>query len=87
MGAPGAGGALVTAGGLVFIGYSNDDKFRAFDVKTGDVLWETKLPAAGTANPVTYEIDGDQYLFMAAGGHSMYQTTMGDSVIAYKLKR
>jgi quinoprotein glucose dehydrogenase len=88
LGNPGAGGALVTAGGLVFIGYTSlDDQFRAFDLHTGEVLWQYKLPAAGTAVPVTYEVDGEQYVVIPAGGHSMYATTMGDSVVAFKLPR
>jgi quinoprotein glucose dehydrogenase len=63
------GGPLVTAGGLVFIGASNhDQKFRAFDKATGKVLWEAGLPAGGNATPATYEIDGRQYVVIAAGG-------------------
>jgi len=85
LGTPGAGGPLVTAGGLVFIGYTLDNKLRAFDLQTGKTLWKAELPAAGTATPVTYEIKGGQYIVMAAGGHSMYGTTRGDSVVAYKL--
>ena len=86
LGTPGAGGPLVTAGGLVFIGYTLDDSMRAFDLKSGKVLWKTDLPAAGTAVPVTYEAGGTQYVVIAAGGHSMYGSTLGDSVVAYKLK-
>ena len=85
LGTPGAGGPLVTAGGLVFIGYTLDNKLRAFDLQTGKTLWKAELPAAGTATPVTYEIKGEQYIVMAAGGHSMYGTTRGDSVVAFKL--
>ena len=86
-GTPGAGGPLVTAGGLVFIGYTLDDKIRAFDLLTGKTLWKAPLPAAGTATPVTYEVNGEQYVVLPAGGHSMYGTTKGDSVVAYKLPR
>jgi quinoprotein glucose dehydrogenase len=85
LGTPGAGGPLVTAGGLVFIGYTLDDTLRAFDLKSGEILWETDLPAAGTSVPVTYEAGGEQYLVVPAGGHTMYATTMGNSVVAYKL--
>jgi quinoprotein glucose dehydrogenase len=85
-GTPGAGGPLLTAGGLVFIGYTLDDRFRAFDVATGEVVWQADLPAAGTSVPVTYEAGGEQYIVIPAGGHSMYQSTLGDSVMAYKLK-
>lgn len=87
LGTPGAGGPLVTAGGVAFIGYTLDNTFRAFDLHTGKTLWETDLPAAGTAVPVSYEVNGEQYVVIAAGGHTMYQSTMGDSVMAYKLKK
>lgn len=87
LGTPGAGGPLITAGGLVFIGYTLDDSLRAFNLYTGEVLWKTELPAPGTAIPVTYEVDGEQYIVIPAGGHSMYGPTMGDSVMAFKLKQ
>jgi quinoprotein glucose dehydrogenase len=87
LGTPGAGGPLITAGGLVFIGYTLDDKFRAFDLKTGKTLWKAELPAAGMATPMSYEINGEQYVVIPAGGHSMYGSSKGDSVMAYKLKR
>ncbi len=86
LGTPGAGGPLVTAGGLVFIGYTLDSRFRAFDLLTGKTVWKTSLPAAGMATPVTYEVNGQQYVVLTAGGHSMYGSTKGDSVVAYKLK-
>ena len=87
LGTPGAGGPLVTAGGLVFIGYTLDDQFRAFDLNTGKTLWKTDLPAAGMATPMSYAIGGEQYVVMPAGGHSMYGSSKGDSVVAYKLRR
>ena len=87
LGTPGVGGPLVTAGGLVFIGYTLDDKFRAFDLATGKALWKTSIPAAGTATPITYEVSGEQYVVLPAGGHSIFASTKGDSVVAYKLKR
>src|SRR5260370_13595996 len=63
------GGPIVTAGGLVFIGATSfDKKFRAFDKSTGALLWETTLPFAGNATPVTYAIAGRQYVVIAAGG-------------------
>ena len=86
-GTPGAGGPLVTAGGMVFIGHTLNDKFRAFDLHTCEVLWSADLPAAGTVIPVTYEAGGEQYVVIPAGGHSMYGSTMGDSMVAYELKR
>jgi len=63
------GGPLVTAGGLVFIGATNfDRKFRAFDKLTGKLLWERALPAGGNATPSTYQINGQQFIVIAAGG-------------------
>ena len=63
------GGPIVTAGGLVFIGATNyDRKFRAFDKATGQLLWETTLPFSGNATPATYEVNGRQFVVIAAGG-------------------
>jgi len=87
LGTPGAGGPLITAGGLVFIGYTLDNALRAFDLHTGKELWKGALPAAGTAVPVSYEAAGKQYVVIAAGGHTMYGSTTGDSVVAYRLRR
>jgi quinoprotein glucose dehydrogenase len=78
------GGPIVTAGGLVFIGASQDKKFRAFDKKTGKVLWETELPAGGYASPATYEVKGKQYVVIAAGGGKM-NTPSGDAYVAFSL--
>jgi quinoprotein glucose dehydrogenase len=78
------GGPVVTAGGLVFIGASKDEKFRAFDKKTGQLLWETSLPAGGYASPATYEVAGKQYVVIAAGGGKM-GTKSGDAYIAFAL--
>jgi glucose dehydrogenase len=86
LGTPHAGGAIVTGGGLVFIAATLDDKFRAFDIDTGNVLWETDLPAGGQATPMTYMVDGRQFVVLAAGGHALYRTTPGDHVIAYALQ-
>jgi quinoprotein glucose dehydrogenase len=63
------GGPILTASGLVFIGATNyDKKFRAFDLKTGKLLWESLLPASGNATPATYQIGGRQFVVIAAGG-------------------
>jgi len=78
------GGPIVTAGGLIFIGATRDEKFRAFDKQTGHLLWETALPAGGYATPSTYEVDGKQYVVIAAGGGKM-GTKSGDAYIAYAL--
>lgn len=86
LGAPGAGGAIVTAGRLVFVASTPDEKFRAFDLRNGRVLWTTKLPTAAMATPMTYEYDGLQYVVVAAGGHQfLYPDKPGDWLIAYRL--
>ena len=84
LGMPGIGGPIVTAGGLVFIAASLDDRLRAFDTETGKPLWEAKLPAGGQATPMTYAIGGRQYLVIAAGGYKD-ASTRGDYLIAYAL--
>lgn len=85
-GAENGGGAIVTAGGLVFIGASKDEMFRAFDISNGKVLWESKLSAAAYAMPSTYSVGGKQYVVIAAGGGGMAQTRSGDEYIAFALK-
>ncbi|HWV28910.1 MAG TPA: pyrroloquinoline quinone-dependent dehydrogenase [Dyadobacter sp.] len=62
------GGPIVTAGGLVFIAGTKDEKIRAFDCKTGKTVWEYQLPAGGFATPATYMVNGRQYVVIAAGG-------------------
>ncbi|MDZ4701651.1 MAG: carboxylesterase family protein [Rhodothermales bacterium] len=62
------GGPVVTASGLLFIGATADGMFRAFDKKTGEILWQTKLPFSGTATPSTYRVHGKQYVVIAAAG-------------------
>ena len=85
LGVPGIGGPIITAGGIVFIGAAVDDYLRAFDVKTGEELWKGRLPAGGQATPMTYIIDGKQYVVIAAGGHKDAGTTPGDYVVAFSL--
>jgi quinoprotein glucose dehydrogenase len=84
LGVPNLGGPLLTASGLVFIGASFDDHFRAFDTETGKLLWDVKLPASAQATPMTYSIGGRQYVVIAAGGYKT-DTTRGDYLIAYSL--
>lgn len=86
LGMPVLGGPITTGGGLVFIAASLDGRFRAFDVDTGKLLWEVKLPAGGQATPMTYSINGRQYLVIAAGGYKD-ASPRGDYVIAYALPR
>ena len=78
------GGPVATAGGLLFIGATKDEKFRAFDRSTGRVLWETSLPAGGYATPATYAVNGKQFVVIAAGGGKM-GTKSGDSYVAFAL--
>jgi quinoprotein glucose dehydrogenase len=78
------GGPVVTMGGLIFIGATKDEKFRALDKRTGQVLWETQLPAGGYATPATYAVNGKQYVVIAAGGGKM-GTKSGDAYVAYAL--
>ena len=80
------GGAIVTAGGLVFIAATKDEKFRAFDKTTGKLVWEYKLPFGGYATPSTYAIDGVQYIVIAAGGGGKVGSKSGDAYVAFKLK-
>ena len=67
-GTPNIGGAMVTAGGLVFAAGTRDSKIRAFDKTTGKQLWEHRLPFGGYAPPATYEADGRQFVVIAATG-------------------
>jgi len=85
IGTPNNGGAVVTAGGLIFIAATTDNLIRAVDIKTGKTLWTDKLPAGGQATPMTYEVNGKQYLVVVAGGHHFMETPVGDAVIAYAL--
>jgi quinoprotein glucose dehydrogenase len=83
------GGPIATAGGLVFIGATNDRRFRAFDARTGAELWVTELPLSAHAVPITYAAaDGRQYVaIVAAGQHAMDDRGAADaqSLISYAL--
>ncbi|WP_345816522.1 glucose/quinate/shikimate family membrane-bound PQQ-dependent dehydrogenase [Paraburkholderia sp. PREW-6R] len=85
LGMPMLGGPIVTAGGVAFIGATADNYIRAFNVNNGDQLWEARLPAGGQATPMSYSINGRQYIVIAAGGHGSFGTKLGDYVIAYAL--
>ncbi|ACD16092.1 glucose/quinate/shikimate family membrane-bound PQQ-dependent dehydrogenase [Paraburkholderia phytofirmans] len=85
MGMPMLGGPIVTAGGVAFIGATADNYIRGFDVNNGKQVWEARLPAGGQATPMSYSINGRQYLVIAAGGHGSFGTKLGDYVIAYAL--
>lgn len=78
------GGPVVTKGGLIFIGATKDEKFRAINKYTGEVLWETKLPYGGYATPAVYAVEGHEYVVIACGGGKM-GTPSGDVYIAFSL--
>jgi quinoprotein glucose dehydrogenase len=79
------GGPMATAGGLVFTSATIDPHLRAFDSETGKEVWSYELPAGGQATPMTYELDGKQYVVIAAGGHGKLGSKQGDYVIAFTL--
>ena len=80
------GGPLVTAAGLLFIGATNHDhQFHAFDKATGKLLWNATLPAGGNATPATYEVNGRQFVVIAAGGGKSGANS-GGSYVAFALK-
>lgn len=78
------GGPIVTAGGVVFIAATQDNRLRAFDKSTGALLWEATLPANGFATPSTYRVGGKQYVVIACGGGKL-GTPSGDSYVAFAL--
>ncbi|MGZ3880286.1 MAG: outer membrane protein assembly factor BamB family protein [Flavisolibacter sp.] len=78
------GGSVVTAGGLLFIAATKDSKLRAFNKRTGQLLWEYNLPAAAFATPSIYQVGDKQYIVIACGGGKL-KTKSGDSYIAFSL--
>jgi quinoprotein glucose dehydrogenase len=80
------GGPVVTAGGLLFIAATYDQNLRAFDIKTGKVVWQYKLPFGAVATPITYMKNGRQYVAIAAGG-GKYGLTRGDTYLAFALPK
>jgi glucose dehydrogenase len=85
-GAPNLGGGISTAGGLVFIGATNDAHFRAFETKTGKLVWDTELDASAHGLPITYQgRDGRQYVAVAAGGGSYLGSPAGSKLVAFAL--
>jgi quinoprotein glucose dehydrogenase len=79
------GGAITTGGGLIFVAATRDNHLRAFDTKTGKLLWEELLPASGQATPMTYLAGNKQFVVIAAGGHGKFKTTLGDYIVAFSL--
>ena len=81
---PLVGGVLATAGDLLFMG-EGDGNFNAFNSETGELLWQVKGSAGVNAPPVTYQVDGKQYVAVAAGGNSLFGFKQGDAVLAFAL--
>ena len=84
-GAPNMGGPIITKGGLIFIGASPDKAFRAYNLKTGELVWKGEIPAPATATPMTYKAGGKQFVVIAAGGHLGFGTVQSDSIVAFAL--
>ena len=80
------GGPVVTAGGLIFIAATKDEKIRAFNKHNGKLMWEAKLPASGFATPSVYEINGREYLVIACGGGKL-RAKSGDAYVAFALPK
>ena len=78
------GGPVVTAGGLIFIGATADETFRAFDKDTGRILWQAQLPFSGNATPSTYMVGGKQYVVISAGGGKSGRPA-GGTIVAFAL--
>ena len=82
------GGPVVTAGGLLFIGATSyDRKFHVYDKATGQLLWETTLPFGGNATPITYEVNGRQFVVIAAGGGKDMRSKSGGVYVAFALPK
>ena len=79
------GGCIVTAGGLVFTGAAMDERFHAYDKDSGKLLWEFQLEAGGYALPATYEVNGRQYVLIAAGGGGKPETKPGNAYYCFAL--
>ena len=79
------GSSVVTAGGVIFIAATRDEKIRGFNKLTGELLWEADLPAAGIATPSVYQVNGKQYVVIACGGGGKQMTKSGDTYVAFAL--
>ena len=85
MGAPNHGGSLITRSGLVFIGATKDNMFHAYELRTGKLLWRVELPGGGNSAPISYSIDGRQYIVIHAGGSAAIQSRMSTKMVAFTL--
>jgi quinoprotein glucose dehydrogenase len=79
------GSSVVTAGGVIFIAATRDERIRGFNKMTGELLWEAPLPAAGIATPSVYQANGKEYVVIACGGGGKQQTKSGDKYVAFAL--
>jgi quinoprotein glucose dehydrogenase len=87
-GSPNLGGAMITAGGLIFAGGAVDQRLHAFDVETGTEVWSAQLPAGVHGSPMTFVTrDGEEYVVVAAGGHKELRDKVGDYIVAFALPR
>ncbi len=85
IGTPNNGGSVATASGLVFISATTDNLLIAIDIETGETVWRAILPAGGQATPITYAVDGKQYVTLMTGGHHFMETDIGDHVLTWAL--
>jgi len=79
------GGPLLTKSGLIVIGAAAEHALRIYDVHTGEELWYQRLPAAALSTPMSYEVDGVQYIAIAAGGHDQLGLERGDYLVVFRL--
>lgn len=86
IGLPMLGGAVMTQSGLTFIGATPDGRFRAYETRTGKLLWSADLPAVANSSPMTYiGKSGRQYVLIAAGGSQSFFGNMGNDLVAFAL--
>ncbi len=86
-GVPNIGGSLITASGLIFIGAATDPYLRAFGEQDGREVWRASLPFSAQSTPMTYALDGRQYIVIAAGGHGSLRVRRGDALVAFALPK
>jgi quinoprotein glucose dehydrogenase len=87
MGAPNYGGSMITRSGLVFIGASKDGYFRAYELRSGKLLWRADLPGGGSSTPVSYTVNGRQYVVIAAAGSFALQSPLSTKLLAFALPK
>ena len=85
-GSPNLGGAMVTAGGLIFAGGTFDQRLHAYDIRTGEELWSAPLAAGVHGSPMTYTTFGNQFVVVSAGGHREFRDKVGDYIVAFALR-